>query len=198
MENIKINLTTISKIISTVINPFMASSLTFAILIYFNSTIEIPHTIFLVSFLFSNILQLITIFYFIRLGKVFSIDAPIKEQRIELLAIGAIYYAIGFILLTYLEAPQIIRGVMFCYALNTAIVWRITIYWKISIHMVGICGPIIALWLGGFEYPLTMCITIIIVAISRLILKAHTLAQVICGAVLAMSLAYLELTYLFL
>tara|TARA_B100001175_G_scaffold233331_1_gene199770 strand:+ start:1233 stop:1829 length:597 start_codon:yes stop_codon:yes gene_type:complete len=198
LENIKINLTTISKIISTVINPFLASSITFAFLIYCNPEIKTPHTFFFISFLFSNILQLITIFFFVQSGKVSSIDAPIKEQRIELLAIGSIYYAIGFVLLSYFEAPQLIKGVMFCYAVNTAIVWRITIYWKISIHMIGIGGPFIALWLGGFTYPIIMGTIIILVAISRLVLKAHTPAQIICGLTLAMVLAYIELTYLFL
>ena len=100
--------------------------------------------------------------------------------------------------MTYFDAPPIVRGLMFCYAVNTAIVWRITRFWKISIHMIGLGGPIVALWLAGFEYPLVMAIAIILVSISRLVLKAHTLSQVIAGTILAMGLAYLELTYLFL
>ena len=125
-------------------------------------------------------------------------DAPIKEQRVPLLAIAAIYYSLGFILMAYLEASPIVKGLMFCYALNTAIIWQITIYWKISIHMVGLGGPIVALWLVGYQYPLIMIIIIILVSISRLVLKAHTPNQIIVGIILAMSLAYFELTYLFL
>ena len=54
---------------------------------------------------------------------------------------------------------------MFCYAINTAIVWGITIYWKISIHMVGIGGPIIALWFL-FNHPIIMGVIIILVGIA--------------------------------
>jgi membrane-associated phospholipid phosphatase len=87
---------------------------------------------------------------------------------------------------------------MFCYAINTAIVWGITIYWKISIHMVGIGGPIIALWFSGYNHPIIMGVIIILVGIARIILRAHTPAQVITGTIFAMVLAYVELTLLFL
>ena len=198
LENIDITLKTFSIIISSIINPLLVAPFSFAIIIYFGQPTDTRHLLFLVSIFFSNILPLMTIFYFIRLGKVSSMDAPIKEQRIQLLAIATIYNALGFILLTYFDAPPIVRGLMFCYAVNTAIVWRITRFWKISIHMIGLGGPIVALWLTGFEYPLVMAIAIILVSISRLVLKAHTLSQVIAGTILAMGLAYLELTYLFL
>ena len=64
--------------------------------------------------------------------------------------------------------------------------------------MIGLGGPIVALWLSGFEYPLAMGLALILVATSRLFLKAHTISQVIAGTFLAMGLAYFELTYLFL
>ena len=198
LENIDNPLETISKIISALLNPLLVAPISFGIIIYSDGTIDAKNPLFLTSFFFTSALPLITIFYFKHLGKISSLDAPIKEQRIQLLAIAAIYNALGFLLLSYLEAPPIVRGLMFCYALNTAIVWRITMLWKISIHMIGLGGPIVALWLAGFEYPLAMGFTLMIVSISRVVLKAHTPSQVIVGTMLAMGLALLELTYLFL
>jgi membrane-associated phospholipid phosphatase len=198
LENIDNPLKTISKIISALLNPLLVAPISFGIIIYSDGTIDAKNPLFLTSFFFTSALPLITIFYFKHLGKISSLDAPIKEQRIQLLAIAAIYNALGFLLLSYLEAPPIVKGLMFCYALNTAIVWRITMLWKISIHMIGLGGPIVALWLAGFEYPLAMGFTLMIVSISRVVLKAHTPSQVIVGTMLAMGLALLELTYLFL
>ena len=198
LENIDNPLKTISKIISALLNPLLVAPISFGIIIYSDGAIDAKNPLFLTSFFFTSALPLITIFYFKHLGKISSLDAPIKEQRIQLLAIATIYNALGFLLLTYLGAPPIIRGLMFCYALNTAIVWRITMLWKISIHMIGLGGPIVALWLAGFEYPLAMGFTLMIVSISRVVLKAHTPSQVIVGTMLAMGLALLELTYLFL
>ena len=197
MESIDL-LNTFSKIISIIINPLFVAPLSFAILIYLDASLEMKHIFFSISVLCTNILPLITIYNFIRLGKISSFDAPIKEQRIELLAIAAIYNAVGFMLLWYLGAPTIVNGLMFCYAVNTAIVWRITMAWKISIHMIGLGGPIVAIWLAGYEYPLLMGSILVTVGVSRLFLKAHTFSQIIVGMILAMGLSYFELTYLFL
>ena len=87
---------------------------------------------------------------------------------------------------------------MFCYAINTAVVWRITRYWKISIHMVGIGGPIVAIWFSGFQYPILMGSIVVLVGLARILLKAHTPTQVVTGTVLALGLAYIELKLLFL
>ena len=197
MESIDL-LITFSKIISTIINPLLVAPLSFGIMIYHDTSLEMKHIFFCISILFTNILPLITIYNFIQSGRVSSFDAPIKEQRIELLAIAAIYYAIGFVLLWYMDAPPIVKGLMFCYAINTAIVWRITMVWKISIHMIGLGGPIVALWLAGYKYPLMMGTALVAVGASRLFLKAHTFPQIIVGTILAIVLAYFELTYLFL
>ena len=43
-----------------------------------------------------------------------------------------------------------------------------------------------------------MGIALVAVGASRLFLKAHTFSQIIVGSILAMALAYFELTYLFL
>ena len=64
--------------------------------------------------------------------------------------------------------------------------------------MIGLGGPIVALWLAGYKYPFLMGTALVAVGASRLFLKAHTFSQIIVGTILAMGLAYFELTYLFL
>ena len=188
----------LSQIISTVINPLVVAPITFGLLIYHDQTHIPRHLLFFISILFTTILPFFTIIYYKKLGKLSAYDAPLRQERIELLVIAAIYNATGFILLDHLGASQLIKGLMFCYAINTAIVWGITIYWKISIHMVGIGGPIIALWFSGFDHPIIMGVIIILVGIARIIVRAHTPAQVITGTIFAMVLAYVELTLFFL
>ena len=67
---------------------------------------------------------------------------------------------------------------MFCYAINTTITWLITQYWKISIHMIGLGGPFVALLLCGHDHLFLMAIIIILVYISRLKLKAHVITNI--------------------
>jgi len=184
--------------ISALFNPLLVALATFAIIIYTDLIHPSDHINFVIATTFTTFLPLVTILYYKKVGKIISVDTPIREERIELLAIACIYNSLGFTSLCIVGAPPIVQGLMFCYALNTAIVWKITKYWKISIHMVGIGGPAVALWMHGYRFPILMVIIIFIVAISRVRLRAHTAAQVIAGTALAIILAYLELSYLFL
>lgn len=177
----------------------MVAPITFGLLIYIGTPIsENPHFTFFIAFSFSTLLTIASVIYLKKQGIVSDVDISIREQRIQPLVYGTIYYGMGFLLLKYLNASPLVQGLMFCYAINTAIVSFITRKWKISIHAIGLSGPLVALWLHGFHYPILMGITLILLCISRVILKAHTPAQVIVGSGLAMALAYFELTILFL
>ena len=177
----------------------MVAPITFGLLIYTGTSIpKNPHLTFFIAFFFSTLLAIATVIYLKKQGIVSDMDVSIREQRVQPLVYGTIYCGVGFLLLKYLNAFPLVQGLMFCYAINTAIVWFITREWKISIHAIGLSGPLVALWLHGFHYPIIMGITLVLLCISRVVLKAHTPAQVIVGSGLAMSLAYFELTILFL
>ena len=86
---------------------------------------------------------------------------------------------------------------LLCYAINTGVVLLITTRWKISVHTTGLSGPVgaLILLLGpigalfGILYPIMIW--------SRVLLKKHTMAQAICGAVQGFFLGVLEM-YLFM
>ena len=177
----------------------MVTPATFGLLIYTGSSIpENSHLLFIIAFFFSTILAIATVYYMKQKGIVSNMDVSTREERVQPLAFGSIYCGLGFLLLKYLDAPALIQGLMFCYAFNTAIVWFITRKWKISIHAIGLSGPLVALWLHGFHLPIFMGIALVLLCVSRVILKVHTPAQVIAGAGMAMGLAYVQLTLLFL
>ena len=173
--------------------------LTFGTLIYTDSSNSGNlNSIFFIAFFFSTTLSLFTVIYLKRIGKISDLDASIREQRIEPLVLGTIYHAVGFILLRLSNAAPIVQGLMFCYAFNTAIVWFITRKWKISIHAIGLAGPMMALWLHGFYFPIPMGLALVLVSMSRVILKAHTPIEVTAGVILGMGLTLIELQFLFL
>lgn len=177
----------------------MVAPITFGLLIYTGGSIpENPHLTFFVAFFFSTLLVMATVIFLKKQGIVSDMDVSIREQRVQPLVYGTIYCGVGFLFLKYLNASPLVQGLMFCYAINTAIVWFITRKWKISIHAIGLCGPLIALWLHGFHYPIIMGNALVLICVSRVILKAHTPTQVIVGSGLGMSLTYFELTILFL
>lgn len=187
----------IAKIISILFNPLIIAPITFYILI-FDYNNQNNYLLFIIALFFSSILPFSSIVYFKKIGKISSLEAPIRKQRLELLIISSLYYSIAFGLLNYHNAPNIVQGLMFCYAINTTITWLITQYWKISIHMIGLGGPFVALLLCGHDHLFLMAIIIILVYISRLKLKAHNHAQLIAGTFLAILLSYVELKFLYL
>ena len=187
----------IAKTISVIFNPLIISPFVFYILI-FNDHNSNNYLFFFIAVLFSSVLPFSSILYFKKIGKISSLEAPIREQRLELLMMSSLFNSVAFVLLNYFDASNIVQGLMFCYAINTAVTWLITRYWKISIHMIGLGGPFVALLLSGYNNLFLMTVIIILVYFSRIKLKAHNHAQLIAGTFLAMVLAYIELRYLFL
>ena len=175
------------------------SLLVYIILLYDNSIVH-PNAdkILITCFLFSNLLPIITIIVLQRYGIISDLDASIRKQRIMPLSLGVLYATIGFIVLTLQNADYILRGLMFCFITNTAIIILITRYWKISIHTMGVAGLLAALWVNGQQSPLIMGCILVLVASARVALKAHNISQVLVGSFLGMILTYVQLHLFFI
>ena len=149
-----------------------------------------------VSIVFAAIIPIIIAYLWVK-NKNIEIDMPNKEDRLYPLLWILLSYLTGVLLLFILSAPPVITVLMFCYFSNTLIVLLISLFWKISIHSVGIAGPV-AFLIYVFGYPgLIFLLLIPIVMWSRLHLKRHTPSQVLAGAGLGLILTTLQI-YLFL
>ncbi len=83
---------------------------------------------------------------------------------------------------------------MLCYLVNTIVMTVITLVWKISIHATGVAGPAPAFGVVFGPVGYLFLLLLIPVGWARMTLKAHTLPQVVAGAVLAVTLTFLELS----
>jgi len=153
--------------------------------------------VLLVCFIFSNFIPISTVLILKKMGKISDLDASQKEQRIFPLMLGIIYSGIAFLILTYMNAEPLVRGLMFCYMTNTIITILITRYWKISIHAMGVGGPITALWIAGFQFPIPAFLILISVSYARVVLKAHTVLQVFAGSAAGLIFTYIQLQLFF-
>ncbi|WP_409199597.1 PAP2 family protein [Methanobrevibacter sp. DSM 116169] len=182
-----------AKIISRIFEaPFIAIPVFLILNILLNNNNFLNSEI--ICLLFGTIIPMLLILIWSKIKKVDK-DYTIKEHRnIPLLIISIIYF-IGAIILWLLSINPIIISLMFCYGLNTLIVFFINLKWKISVHSMGIAGPITALM---FVNPLFFILGFItpIIMWSRLILKKHTLTQVLAGSILGYLLTYVQIYYL--
>ena len=184
--------------ISFLFHPMIISLGVFAVLIFTGiSSMENPYFIFLTCFIFSNLIPIATVFILKKSGRIDDLDASVKDQRHFPLILGIGYAGLGFLTLTLLNANLLTQGLMFCYMTNTILTLLINRFWKISIHSMGVSGPVAALWTNGNYYPFLMVLIIVMVSYSRVILKAHTPTQVFAGALLGFGSTYLQLHWFF-
>jgi membrane-associated phospholipid phosphatase len=135
------------------------------------------------SIFFVSILPIITSSLWIK-KKNLEVDMPQREDRIYPLLLVILSYIIGVMVLYILGAPQLTTVLMFCYLTNTIVVLMISLYWKISIHAMGIAGPATAIiYLFGWT-GLLFSLLVPLVLWSRLYLKRHTPTQLMVGTAL--------------
>jgi hypothetical protein len=149
----------------------------------------------LASIMFATVIPIVGIVHFAR-SEGLNYDIPEKSARVRPFIFAIASYVLGFPLLVWIRAPVLISGVMMAYAINTFIIFLITLRWKISVHAAGVTGPLTfiiyelgPLW--SFLYLL-----VIPVALVRLELKEHTIFQLAAGAILCMILTWAEIILL--
>ena len=127
-------------------------------------------------------------------------DLPQKEDRFVPLLIVIALYLTGAVVLYLSGAPVLSTGLMFCYFSNTLLVLFINIFWKISIHSMGVAGPTTALIIAFGAPGAILGLLLPLVMWSRVYQKRHTIAQVIMGAFMGFALTagqlYVAYTYL--
>lgn len=149
-------------------------------------------TVTFISIVFAALIPSIIAFIWIKHRKI-EFDMPRKEDRLYPLLWIILSYLIGVIVLYTFSAPPITTVLMFCYFSNTLIVFAISLFWKISIHAMGVAGPAAAI-IYVFGYPgLIFLILIPLVIWSRLYLKRHTFLQAVTGATLGFALTAVQI-----
>lgn len=190
---------TFSRFISTILSPMTNPVITFPLLLGYADREggRGGLWVLIAAIVFSTILPLAYLVWLRVAGKVRTMDIEHKANRMRPLLVGILSYMAGFIILLVLKAPNLAVGLMFCYVTNTLIVALITRYWKISIHAIGISGPLVALnfHFGWIMVPFyTM---ILAVGSARVILGKHTIPQVVIGGIFGLLSTALQLHFLF-
>jgi membrane-associated phospholipid phosphatase len=128
-------------------------------------------------------------------GEEVDVDIPERTERNYPLILVILSYVLGTVILYALNAPAITTILMFCYFSNTLILFFINLYWKISIHALGVAGPSIALIYVYGPFGVIFSLIIPLVMWSRLYLNKHTVSQVIMGAMLGLVFTALQIYY---
>ena len=187
-------------LMSVVFNPMTNPVIAFSLLLSAKHAIDTGRIVLIivVAIAFASIIPSAYVVWLWQAGGVPTMDIDEKRKRMRPLIVGILSYVIGYLLLLWLDAPNLAVGLMFCYITNTLLVLTITRWWKISIHAAGVSGPLVALSYQFGVVVLPFYALVILVGASRVILGKHTPGQVIAGALGGIALTAFQLNLLFL
>ncbi|HEY9623941.1 MAG TPA: hypothetical protein V6C78_26525 [Crinalium sp.] len=188
---------TSAQIISIIFNPVINPLVTFLLLALADQQLNLLERIeFLgIADLFASGLIILCLFIFIHFGLINSPDIPDRQQRSFPLIVAAIVLFTGFLTLLSVHASNLIQALMWCYATETMLVAIISYWWKISIHTASMACSLVALTYQFGAIVLPFYLLLPLIGKARLVLKKHTIAQTIMGALLGIVLTTIQLLF---
>lgn len=132
--------------------------------------------------LFVCVLPFAAVLLLVRLGKITDHHVSDRRQRAPVTAMALLSLLAGLGLLTVVNAPASVIVTVLAIVGSVVVLGVISVFWKISGHAgaVALSTAIAVLMLGAPWIPLMLLIPA--VCWSRVVLRAHTAAQVVVGA----------------
>jgi hypothetical protein len=120
----------------------------------------------------------------VKRGHITDIHIKVRRQRIVPFIVTIVCAAVATLLLALLNAPPLITFFSLFTMLEIIIMLAVTTVWQISIHALGIVGAVVAIGaMYGAGVGLLVSPLIPIVCAARVVLRRHTIPQVIAGGI---------------
>ena len=145
----------------------------------------------LLAALFAAVLPTLFISYGVRHARWSDRNVGARRPRLVVLAFITASVATGLAVLAAGGAPRLLTGYLAFMLASVAVLALVTMVWKISIHCAVASGSVAIL---ALFYGPAMLVGFALVALlgwSRVVLKDHTVAQVVGGSVLGAAAAVL-------
>jgi len=177
-----------ARTLSTIFNPFLCATALFVIVshVYSASTLHFWELSF-AGLLFYAVAPVVSLFYLYLSGRISDFDMSDRLERSRAFLIFVIIDLIAAIVLTLAHAAVQLLAIAWGLFTATVAIMIITRWWKISTHAFGVTGPFAVMYLLFGLAPLPYVIIVPLVWWARVYLRAHTPAQVLAGAVLAIA-----------
>lgn len=124
----------------------------------------------------------------VRKGWLSDVDVSRRAERTGPFLFGLASVALGLFFLRYTDAPKNLQTLLLITAISGAIMMIITLWWKISIHASSMAGAATMLTALYGAVMLPIFVLLVLVSWSRVVLRRHTLAQVIAGSLMGITL----------
>ena len=195
------NIILVARIVSLVFTPFYLPMIGLIALFIFSYLSLLPWkfklNVLLMVYLFTILLPTLLIHLYRRSQGWNLVDLGVKERRMVPYIISIICYFCCYYLMNTLHIPHVI-GCILLAALSIQIVCAIiNVWWKVSTHSAAIGGVAGALIAFSFKFAFNpvwwLCLVLILggmVGTARIILRQHTLSQVVPGYLIGFLCAF--------
>jgi membrane-associated phospholipid phosphatase len=186
----------IARQVSNILAP-ATISLPFILLVAFYQTQDKLSSLLFacITLFFLSVGPLLYIVIGVRLGILSDIDVSRRSQRVGPFIFGIISATIGWIILSLMDAPRNLQTVMIITVFSGIIMMVITLWWKISMHASSFGGVATMLTVLYGAVMLPLFVLLVLVSWSRVVLRRHTVSQVIAGSLagIVLSLVILKI-----
>jgi len=198
----------VAKIISTLFHPLIIPTIGLIIIFNTNSYInyaipsELKKVVLILVGISTLVIPLLTSLLFLNKKLINSLEMETRNERIFPYSFTIIFYIFTLFMIKKYPIPPIIFNFIVGATLSVILAFIINFRWKISAHMIGIGGLIgalisVSLLLGVYIIPYIIGGLFIagLLGASRLVLEAHTPAQIYIGFVVGMLCQFVALYF---
>ncbi len=124
----------------------------------------------------------------VRKGTFTDIDVSVRSQRTGPFLFGIVSALAGLFTLFFIHGPKNLETLLLITVVSGAVMMFVTLWWKISIHASSLAAAATVLTaLYGYVTLLTF-VLLVAVCWSRVVLRRHTLGQVVAGSLVSVGL----------
>ena len=204
MEEKKLIVT--AKAISRIFNPFAIPFLGFLVLFVFSylriMPLQYKLIVLVVVYCFTILMPMLTIFLFQKINGWGIKELSDREKRFVPYLLTILAYVFCLLIMYKLSLPRYMSGIILATLAAMVICILINLKWKVSAHMTGMGGVVGGLvsfsFLFNYNPVWWLCLFLLIsgaLGTSRIIVKQHTLGQVIIGFLVGLVCAIYGILY---
>jgi len=175
--------------VSTLLAPAPVSGLlVLFVALYHTHTLLIAFAYAAVTFFFIGLGPLVFVLLGVHSGKLSDIDLSHRTERTWPFLFGLASAMLGLFVLLYLHGPKALETVLICTAVGGVVLMVTTWWWKISVHAATMAGAVTMLTALYGPAMLPALFLLVLVCWSRVVLRRHTVVQVVVGSLVSIVL----------
>ena len=184
----------VARLVSNILAPVTVSlPLVALVALYHARNVPLALLYALLTLFFLSIGPLIYIVIAVRLGKISDIDVSRRTERAGPFLFGISCVVVGCLVLFLLQGARYLQSVLIITAVSGIVMMVTTLWWKISIHAstMGGAATMLTAFYGAVMLPTFLLLNL--VSWSRVVLRRHTVLEVVAGSLVSIALTLLLL-----